>query len=116
MRTATYWATGVRFLGEQDGLSEQKLKLKLSVLLTQTGKVEKAYLAYVEFEPASLGTGVALCLWGKRANRDLFEAVYRIFAELFDAQEHLSVLLIDDKQESELAEVCRPFFVLADSH
>ena len=40
----------------------------------------------------------------------LIDDVGRIFADVFDAREHLDIVLLNDSDGAELARVCSPFF------
>ncbi len=97
----------VRFLCEQDGTPERKLKELLAPELISSG-VERAYLARVEYG-RSTEYEVALCL---RAREDpsLVARIAEQFATLFGRHAHMDILFLDDSQEAEVTAVCTPFF------
>jgi 2,3-bisphosphoglycerate-independent phosphoglycerate mutase len=102
----------VHFWGEQDGVPERELKLKLSALFHSLGIVQRAYLAKVSFENG-LTTSVGLCIIATRVHQeDIVVNVKEVFATLFDSHEHLDIVFLDSHQEDALARVCHPFFPL----
>ena len=102
---------GLRFLGEQDGVPERELKVRLSTLFSEFSEngVHKAYLARVKYEDST--EAVALCVSSHYgAIETTVERVGSIFAEMFGPQEHLDIIVLDESQEAELAMCCSPFF------
>ena len=100
----------VRFLGEQSGPPERKLKEKLTEFFWLDKKVKTAYLASVIYDD-QFSIGVALCLITEAGpDRDLVEKIGRIFAAIFGRHEHLDIIFLSDGQESELIKVCPPFW------
>jgi hypothetical protein len=100
--------TKVRFLAEEDGLSEQSLKAALCKSFAQDPAIVRAYLVRVEYAPSS-NYEVALCL---RAPEDVrvVQSVGREFAALFGPDEHLDTVFVDDAQEAKIREVASAFF------
>ena len=104
----------VRFLGEQDGPPERELKDKLKDIFQLDQSVNTAYLAKVIYGEES-SVIVALCLKIRfKTDPGLVEKVGRTFASMFGQQEHMDILFLSDDQESELAKVCPPFFIIND--
>lgn len=104
-------AERIRFVGEQDGPSEQGLKLVLADMFART-RVQRAYLARVDYgDPGAYE--VALCLRGAE-DPGLLEGISRQFASLFGSEVHMDILFLDDELEAELRTVCSPFYSVSD--
>ena len=100
----------VKYVGEQDGPSEQELKNVLHAYFCENKIVQKAYLARVAFDNSPLGS-VALCVRSDKGNKDeIVKNVGGLFSNLFGAHEHLDILFVNSQQEKELAQACKPFF------
>jgi hypothetical protein len=104
-------ANSIHFLGELEGREEQIFKEKLAEFFKRDRSVMSAYLARI------IGLGVpataALCLRTQFGfDRGMMEKVGRIFAQIFDINENFNVIFLTEKQESMLANVCRPFFAI----
>jgi hypothetical protein len=98
----------VRFLHEQDGVPERTLKDRLRCFFRATPHVRSAYLVR-----ANLGDqeSVVLCLTVVEDEAlKLLPRIDAIFAGLFNSREHLDIIFLDNKQEADLANVCKPFF------
>ena len=98
----------VRFIGEQDGAPERRLKAEVSNILFRHGDATRAYLARVEYGNHA-GIEVALCIRGKD-NPQLVRSVAVCFQKTFNVKEHLDVLFLSDSQEAEVDRVCAPFY------
>ena len=101
----------VRFVCEQDGVPEQQFKDALIVALQALPAVQKAYLARVDFGDPS-AYPVDLCL---SASEDpgAVHAVSAVFGRIFQAKQHLDIVFLTPQQETELARICRPFYIAA---
>jgi len=98
----------IRFIGEQDGIPERELKSKLSALFETDERIWKAYLARVDF---GKGTEIALCLRTVMGPDDILaEKILKIFALLFVKRDFLDIIFINSEQESDLTQVCKPFY------
>ncbi|HEV2188925.1 MAG TPA: enhanced serine sensitivity protein SseB C-terminal domain-containing protein [Stellaceae bacterium] len=101
--------SGLRFLGEQDGEPERRLKNGLTDLLNRNPNVRRAYLARAvnDGEPT-----VMLCIatLADEPDESLPREVGKIVAAIFSATQHLDILFPDDTQEARLAAVCVPFY------
>lgn len=98
----------VQFLGEQDGPPERVLKNRLIKLFQRDKSVYRAYLTKASLEGQS---SVVLCLKTQfAADRGLAEKIGGIFGMIFSAHEHLDIIFLSDRQESELTKVCSFFF------
>lgn len=98
------------FLGEQDGPPERELKEQLAKLFLSSSTVKSAYLARIAYESQST-PGVALCLRTESAqDQTLVENAGKIFASMFGTSEHMDIVFLDERQETELLKVCRAFF------
>lgn len=100
----------IEILGEQDGEIERKLKQKLVPILEEAGDVRSAYLAIADYRDGS-PPSVVLCL---RSDNDdnavLAVRIGKVFAELFNAKEHLDVLFMDSQRERVVRAVCSAFY------
>jgi hypothetical protein len=100
----------IRFLGEQDGPSEEILKDRLADFFRRDRSVNRAYLARVDFgegENASVVLGLRTQFG---PDKGMVEKVSTIFAGVFNAKEHLDIMFLTDNQEAELTKACKPFF------
>lgn len=101
----------VRFLGEQDGTSEQLLKDALRPILHPKPCVSKAYLAQTDYGEET-PRRVTLCLRSASGpDDDLVKQIGQVFARIFRTSESLDILFVDSEHERELAQVCKPFYV-----
>jgi len=99
----------IEFLGEQDGVPERELKALLVTELRRFPSVQGAYLARIGFAPDA-APSVALCLVpSSRDDREIVQAVNRVFASLFSSGQHLDVVFIDEQEEADLRRVCPSF-------
>lgn len=99
----------LKFLGEQNGEPERRLKDQLIALLRQQPDVERAYLA----RAINAGRATVMLCVATRADEpdeSLPPQIGKIFAGIFNANDHLDILFSDAAQEAQLAEVCAPFF------
>ncbi len=100
----------IRFLGEQDGPPERILKDRLADFFRRDRSVSRAYLARVDFgegKDASVGLGLRTQFG---PDKGMVEKVGTIFADVFNAREHLDIIFLTDNQEAELTKACQPFF------
>jgi hypothetical protein len=103
----------LRFMGEQDGEPEQRLKSRLVECFKQRSDVHRAYLAQVS---AGDQLGVALCLkTADGPDLTLVRAVGAVFSNFFAKDEHLDILFLNASQESALTKVCAAFFAHNDA-
>src|SRR4030095_1933756 len=100
----------VRFLGEQDGVPERKLKDGLTEIFREDKNVVSAYLSRVAYAGSS--PSVALCLRVQRGGKEdrLVHDVGKMFGNMFGRHEHLDIIFVSEAQESELAAVTPAFF------
>jgi len=96
-------------LQEQSGLVEEDFKKRLIDIFKGNLQLQTAYLCQVRYERES-GPSVALCLRGTTPDQKLVGRVAEIFSSMFSQQTHLDIIFIDASQESQLSEVCRPFY------
>ncbi len=70
--------------------------------------VRRAYLADVKYEGGD--HRLAICVIGERASAEkTTQAIARVFGDVFMTG-RLDVLFVDEKQEEEVRESCKPFF------
>jgi len=100
----------INFIGEQDGVPERELKSALNLLSIKNGNVLSAYLARVEYgDPSKLN--VALCIRSeKQEDIKLKREAGRIFSSQFGTHEHLDIIFLRKDQETDLRQVCKPFY------
>jgi hypothetical protein len=100
----------IKFLGEQDGVPERKLKTHLTGLFLSFSSVTRAYLVRISYgNPAEFN--VALCIRAESEPPcDITDEINRIYADMFRTDEHLDVLFLNEKREFALSKVCTPFF------
>jgi len=99
-----------RFLGEQDGAEERKLKAALMPLFPNLG-VNRAYLVRLKY--GLFSSGVALCLQtmqGAAPEERIVQEIDSVFSRVFPG--HLDIMFLNDSRERDVAAVCPPFFVL----
>lgn len=102
-----------RFLGEQNGLHEQRLKQALADLLKREATVAKAWLCRIAYDDDT--TGVALGLKTDRGEREqLVERIGAIFASMFNRDAHLDVIFLSDRRHAEIEKVCPAFYQRTD--
>ena len=100
----------IKFLGQQDGVPERKLKTHLAELFSSLDYVIRAYLVRVDYSDSN-EINVALCIRTKAdSSHNLSEAINEIFANMFRTNEHLDVLYLTKEREIALSKVCPPFF------
>jgi type III secretion system (T3SS) SseB-like protein len=98
----------IRFVGEQDGPSERRLKEQLVLAFGREQRVSRAYLARAEYEGQ---TNVILALRADGGSeKALVQEVASIFASMFGGNQYLDVFFLDDRTEPSLEQVCRSFF------
>lgn len=99
------------FLGEQDGPPERELKKQLTEFFLSSSAVKSAYLTRIAYGSHSAPV-VALCLRTESGqNQTLVENAGNIFASMFGRDEHMDIVFLDERQETELLKICRAFFV-----
>ena len=101
-----------RFIGEQDGPSEQQLKAKLLAALARYDTLDFAYLAKIQYsdEPE---WSVALCV---RCSADsqisaIVSSAADAFHEMFGRDQRLDIIELDHDAWQELRLVCKPFYL-----
>jgi hypothetical protein len=97
----------VHFLSEQDGPPERQLK-ELLVHDLGSCKAERAYLVRVQYRDPKANE-VALCVRGPD-DPSLVRKVGVRFAALFGREAHLDIIFVNDAQEEQLKQVCKPFY------
>jgi hypothetical protein len=100
----------IRFLHEQDGPRERKLKDALNVFFETERVVQKAFLARLDIGDSVQPT-VGLCLRANPLPEESFVArVEKLFISVLGEGGFLHVLFLRDDQEAELIRVCKPFY------
>jgi len=98
---------GIRFLHQQDGVSEQEFMSAVAIVLG--GAVQRAYLARIKY--CDTGTNaVALCLCTTGSQESLVKVIGAVFSQMFGSNQHLDIVFLSKDQERDLMRVCRPFF------
>ena len=113
-RDGQFTPSEIRFLGEQDGVPERKLKTLLTELFRGIDCVIRAYLVRVDYHDSN-EFDVALCIRTEEdPSHNLSDGIDAIFSDMFRTGEHLDVLYLTEEREIELAMICPPFFTKPD--
>lgn len=99
---------GIRFLHEQDGEAERRVKSALLPVFLRHAGVARAYLVHADYG-MSKDYEVVLCLVAPE-DPGLVKEVSAVFSTLAPRNVHLDVLFLDDAKERELSQVCVPFY------
>jgi len=104
----------IAFMREQDGVPEKEFKSKCCDLFQITEEVLRAYLVRVQYD-SKTNTGqtgdVALCIKKISGNdEELVKKIGELFAMQFGETEHLDIMFINDRNETTLKSICRPFY------
>jgi hypothetical protein len=103
-------ATGITFIGEQDGAHERRLKEAISVLLDLNATVVRAYLVRVRNSAAG-GIVLGLLTHDEKESGKLALQMDRAFGALFNTEAHLDVVFLDDEGDARIRKACPPFYV-----
>jgi hypothetical protein len=99
----------IRFLGEQNGAAEDRLKRDISDFFRQQSGALRAYL--VQMQPGADDWSVALCIAGGRNDQaHIVQSVSSIFAAAFRSDNHLDIMFVERDTEDKIRRVCPPFF------
>src|SRR5262249_54321373 len=106
--------SGLRFIGEQAGPTEDAFKLRMNRLFSVVPRVfRSAYLVKLSYGEPPIGS-VVLCL---RLREDTEHEIRRGFkhmlGEIRRQGDSFDQMLIDEDQERELRKVCKPFYEAA---
>jgi hypothetical protein len=103
----------VRFLAEQDGPVERRVKARWLSILSSNPNIRRAFLVRASYEdPNDIHVVLALCS-NARPDCTLIEALRVPYAEIFRSDCPLDMVFPSPAQESEIAKVCRPFYAAA---
>jgi hypothetical protein len=100
-------ATGITFMGEQDGAHEKRLKEAISVLLDLDTTVARAYLLRANH---SGGTVLVLLTHDRQESGKLALQMDRAFGALFNTEAHLDVVFLDDEADERIRKSFSPFY------
>jgi hypothetical protein len=100
----------LRFLGEQDGPLERDLKSQWQPILAAHPSIRRAFLALAHYADQDQQVVLALCAGGQ-PDLELVKALRVPFAAIFSSDVPLDMAFVNTTQESQLAEVCAPFYV-----
>ncbi len=103
-------ATGIQFIGQQDGAIEREFTAKVSEFLQESASpMLSAYLCRVHYgDPKCIS--VAVCIASSNSpSQELLDGIAAIFHSMFGAHEHLDMLFLNGEQQSRLRPVCKPF-------
>ena len=103
-------ATGVTFLGEQDGAPERRLKEAISVLLDLNATVARAYLTRVIYSGFVSGVMLGLLTNDKKVSEQLALQMDRAFGALLNTKAHLDVVFLDEEGDAKIRKICAPFY------
>lgn len=104
--------TGIRFLAEQDGPPERKLKEPLVALLFEDSAVESAYLVQAELSRGTTKEGsVVLGIRRPRSDSpELRKRIGSVFAAIFAKTCFMDVAFLTPENECDVAAVAEPFY------
>lgn len=105
-----WYAPKIRFVGEQDGPVEWRIKAEWNATLVQHSNIERAYLARVAYEDPQEFNVVLAIRSMSGGNDQLEEMLGRCFVRNFRTDAHLDIMFLSPTQEAELSLVCRPFY------
>jgi len=99
------------FIAGQDGELERDLKAKLARAFSDGEfAVRRAFLVIVELDVGASPT-VALCIRAPGQRQEAVVAmVQQIFAPMFNADQFLDVVFMDEVEAAAVAKVARPFY------
>lgn len=101
----------IKFLSEQNGPYEERLKERLRSMFDRIGGVAKAYLVRVSYA-GGFDFGVVLAT---NADAKKIETIVphisKLFSTIFSADQCLDIVLLNEVDETEAALVCKPFYV-----
>jgi hypothetical protein len=100
----------IRFLGEQDGPAERRLKEALAVVLGLDPSLIRAYLARVLYDSKTTGVILGLLTSEEEDSEKLATQAGKTFAAMFNARAQLDIIFLNHAQDAEIAKVCPPFF------
>lgn len=103
-------ATGITFVGEQDGPPERRLKEAISVLLDLNATVARAYLTQVIYNGFISGVMLGLLTNDKKVSEQLALQMDRAFGALLNTTAHLDVVFLDDESDAKIRKICVPFY------
>jgi hypothetical protein len=105
---------GVRFVGEQDGPSERLLKARLADMFRLDSTVCAAYLVRADLGSGNIGVVLGLRT-ASGPSKQIVEDVGKVFASIFARSQHLDILFLSQRQETDLKQVCKAFYIRPDS-
>lgn len=107
----------VYFITEQDGEVERKFKTAIINMIMRLNKEVRAYLARVSYtgyiNPLDVNKcDVAICYKcsSNEVDKELLNETAAIFKSIFSANLHIDIMFLNHLQETELREVCCPFY------
>ena len=109
----THYPRIIKFICEQEGIPERKLKEDLFHLFKKSSDINRAYLARVKYDTAT-DYNVALCLAASGEKGDLIAKISEIFKRKFSKNIHMDIIFLTESQEDDLKKVCQPFYDSAD--
>jgi hypothetical protein len=100
----------IHFLAEQIGVSENEFKEELVRLINSQQMSVRIYLVRVEYDKKN-DFNIAVCIFMEgHEDENLAKDIASIFRRFFGSHEHLDILFLNDRQETELRKVCCPFY------
>jgi len=101
---------GIRFLGEQDGPAERRLKEALAVVLGLDPSLIRAYLARVLCDGKTAGVILGLLTSDEEDSEKIAAQAGKTSAAMFNARAQIDIVFLNHAQDAEIAKVCPPFF------
>ena len=104
----------VRFVGEQDGPSERRLKECFVEHFRKQATVERAYLALADHGDGKRAHVTLAIRSSSGEDPTLIRKLQSIFSSMFSSHEHLDMMFIQEDEEHQLQGVCKPFYQTSD--
>lgn len=100
----------IEFLCEQDGEVERILKSRLNQVFLKHERKIRAYLVLARYVQQNT-LNVMLCIKSESNNdENIIKECAQIFNEIFNQNQHLDIMIINEKEEMEIKKVCPSFY------
>lgn len=100
----------IHFICEQDGPAERGLKAQWRPLLVASPKITRTYLVRVSYDDDDTEhVLLAICSTGS-LDADLVFSLRKPFAVRFNRNATLDIAYVSASQESQIVQVCSPFY------
>jgi hypothetical protein len=100
----------IEFVGEQNGIAEQRLTDALAALLAGHRSVRRAYLVRARYDGNAEGVVLGLLTDAEQDDEPLVRHIGEVFASIFKADAWLDTVFLSLEYDIAAAKVCRPFY------